>query len=99
MYWRRPTTKQFAQIQFLHGPEDYPEPDVQLWEENEPYLLYFRTVVTQFRYTGTVATGLDYNVVYRDFDDMKLEGADRERWKGAVRIMEQEALKHINRPE
>lgn len=53
--------------------------------------------MSQMRYTNGVATGFDYNIAYRDFDDMDLTGHARDEWKWKLRVMESEALKFINR--
>lgn len=81
----------------LRKAEDYPEPEVEFWEENEKFIMFFDTIRTQFRYTQGFATGLDYNVVHRELDDIGLTGAERDEWKAAVRVMERVALSHLNR--
>jgi hypothetical protein len=44
------------------------------------------------------ATGFNYMLAYKEFDDMGLVGEVRDEWKWKLKIMESEALRHINRP-
>ena len=37
-------------------------------------------------------------LAHREFDDMGLVGEQRDEWKWKMKIMELEALKHINKP-
>lgn len=69
-----------------------------MWDENYEQALWFGFLSTQFLYTQGVATGFNYVVAYRDFDDMGLTGSDLDEWKWKLRIMESEALRIINRP-
>lgn len=54
-------------------------------------------MMSQFEYGGFGATRFDYMVAYRDFDDMELSGDQRDEWKWKLKIMESEALTHINK--
>lgn len=99
LYFRAPTAEKLAATGGFHGPEDYPEPEVDLWEENWDMFIWFRNLLTQFRYTNGIAIGLDYGIAYRDMDDMGLAGDVRESWKGAMRLMERTALRHLNSPD
>jgi hypothetical protein len=76
--------------------EDYPEPLHEVWEENYDPLVWFRSMLTQFVYNGFGATGFNYVVAYREFDDMELTGTKLDEWKWKLKVMEREALSHIN---
>lgn len=56
-------------------------------------------MLSQFNYGAVGATGFNYSVAYRDFDDMGLEGAKRDEWKWKMKVMESQALRHINKPD
>lgn len=77
---------------------DFPEPVVPLWHENADAVRWFRARLTQFNYSGFGATGFNYAIAYRDFDDMGITGVKRDEWMWKLSIMEAEALSHINRP-
>ena len=79
---------------------DFPEPTVEVWDENYDCLMWFRSVLSQFKRVGMegVAVGFDYNVAHREFDDMELRGHKRDEWKWKLKIMEAAALPLINRP-
>ncbi len=68
-----------------------------MWEENYPHIVWFRSMLTQFFYTGMGgATGFNYAVAYRDFEDMGLTGDKLDEWKWKLKVMERSALSHIN---
>lgn len=69
-----------------------------MWDENYEQVLWFASLRTQFHYTQGVATGFNYLLAHREFDDMGLTGNVRDEWKWKLRIMESEALRIINRP-
>lgn len=55
-------------------------------------------MMTQFVYNGMGATGFNYAIAYRDFDDMGLSSHQRDEWKWKLKVMESEALWQINKP-
>lgn len=70
----------------------------EVWHENYDNVVWFRSMMSQFNYTGFGASGFNYTVAYRDFDDMGLMGDKRDEWKWKLKVMEGAALKHINKP-
>ena len=90
--------EQLAKYKGAKSSRDFPEPEVEVWDENWDAVLWFRQLMTQFNYTDRGATGFNYSLAYRDFYDMGLQGVERDEWKWKMRIMEAEALEHINRP-
>lgn len=77
-------------------PEDYPEPTVTVWEENHDQVIWFRSMLSQFAYNGFGATGFNYLVAYRDFEDMEITGHKLDEWKWKMKVMESAALSHFN---
>lgn len=75
----------------------FPEPVIDTWEENHEPLVWFRSTMTQFVYNGPSVTGFNYAIAYRDFDDMGLVGHQRDEWKWKLKVMEGEALYHLNK--
>lgn len=67
-----------------------------MWDENFDQLVWFRSMLSQFHHNGYGATGFDYTVAYRDFDDMGLSGDQLDEWKWKLKVMEAAALTHIN---
>lgn len=61
------------------------------------HVAWFRSMLTQFNYNGFGATGFNYAVAYRDFDDMGLSGIDLDEWKWKLKVMESAALSHMNK--
>jgi hypothetical protein len=54
-------------------------------------------MMTQFVYNAFGATGFNYAVAYRDFDDMGFTGVVLDEWKWKLKVMESEALHHLNK--
>lgn len=52
---------------------------------------------SQFNYGAFGVTGFNYAIAYRDFDDMGLTGHQLDEWKWKLKVMESEALSHINK--
>lgn len=97
-FWRAPSDKELAQYKGAKSSRDFPEPVVEVWAENWDAVIWFRQLMTQFNYSAHGATGFNYAIAYRDFDDMGLVGVERDTWKWKLRQMEAEALEHINKP-
>lgn len=78
--------------------DDFPEPVCEVWHENYEQVLWFRSLATQFMWGAFGATGFNHMLAHREFDDMGLVGETRDEWKWKLKVMELEALRHINRP-
>lgn len=98
MFWRPPTNEAIARYKGAKSSRDFPEPVVEVWDENDDAVRWFRQSITQFNYAQHGATGFNYAVAYRDFDDMGLVGVERDKWKRKLRVMEAAALEQINMP-
>lgn len=79
-------------------PEDFPEPVYEVWDENFDQVMWFNSLMTQFNYVQGGATGFNYMLAHREFDDMGLVGIERDEWKWKLKVMESAALEYINRP-
>jgi len=77
--------------------EDFPEPNETVWDENWQIVGWFRSMTSQIEHNGYGYTRLDYNVAYREFDDMGIQGKDRIEWKHKLRVLESAALNEMNK--
>ena len=68
-----------------------------MWHENYDQVVWFRSLSTQFNYTDNAVTGFNFMLALREFDDMGLAGVTRDEWKWKTKVMEAEALKHLNK--
>lgn len=53
-------------------------------------------MMSQFVYNGFSATGFNYAIAYRDFDDMGLIDFKLDEWKWKLKVMERRALHYLN---
>ena len=65
---------------------------LEVWPENWPTWRLFFDLRTQWRMGFNGPTGLDFNVLYRDLDDLGITGDERLRVKADIREMEQASL-------
>lgn len=77
-------------------PEDFAPPSVDVWPENGPPLDLFRRIATQWRAGGGGPFGLDYTVVYRELDRLKLAPEAEEEMMAAIRVIEAAALRAMH---
>lgn len=101
LYWQPPTDAQLNAWRGTKTLADFPEPVETVWRENYRQAIWFRSMLSQFHYSaiagaGLIATGFNYDVAYRDFDDMGLTGVELDEWKWKLKVMESAALKNIN---
>lgn len=71
---------------------------VEVWHENYEQIVWFCSLGTQFIFGPGGAIGFNHILAHKEFDVMGLIGDERDEWKWKMRIMELEALKHINKP-
>lgn len=72
---------------------------VEIWEENYTAFSVFNSISTQWRYSMSGVTGLDYNVLPSVFNMMDIPSSDWPYLFDDIRIMESVALTEINRKE
>jgi hypothetical protein len=94
LYWQPPAAAKLAAAGLRL--EDHPRPTVDLWPENEAALALFRRISTQWRIGPAGAVGLDYNVVYREMDRLRLGDEGQDEMMAAIRVIEAAALQAMN---
>jgi len=77
-------------------PEDFSEEEIEVWPENEAALILLGNMATQWRVGPGGVIGLDYNVMLRLMDRMKLSDQEFEHLFQDMRIAEAEAIRLMN---
>lgn len=80
-------------------PEDYEIDPVDLWPENEPAINLFLTLSSQWRMGTGGAIGLDYTPFFARMERMRLTDEAYDQLFEDIRVIESEALVHINRKD
>lgn len=96
MYWRQPTA---AELPAWYKPEDFQEPHVELWDENWQAVQVYKTFSTQWRVGSKGPFALDYNVVDRAIDRLKLSDEQRDELYEKIRVIEGAALVELHKPD
>jgi hypothetical protein len=91
LYWERPAAAAVGVIGLR--PEDFTAPSVDVWPENWPALKLFTRIATQWRTGAAGPVGLDYTVVYREMDRLKLDEGEQDEMMAAIRVIEVAALR------
>lgn len=91
LYWQPPPAAELA----VYGlkPEDYPPPQIDLWEENWPAVALFNKLNGQWRMGPHGPIALDYIVVFHELDRMELSKDGYDDLFGCVRVLEEAALR------
>lgn len=92
-YYRVPTAEELQGTGFK--PHHYKAPEVELWPENYQVWAAFTLLQGQWRCGPSGPIGLDYNVVYREFERMGLAGDDFDDALDAMRVLEIAAMKEL----
>ena len=74
-------------------PEDYPEEDVEVFEDNWDAFRVFDCMATQWRVGMSGPTGLDYNVIPMCLDSLGFKKKQLKLILPDLRVLESEALK------
>lgn len=92
---RLPSETEMASAGF--APEDYDEPDVEVWPENWPSWRLFEEMSGQWLHRGIGGdpVALNYVALYMRMDRLRLDDAAWERLYADVQCMEQAALKQM----
>lgn len=94
-HWSPPSEQELAKFGGTKTLEDYPEPELDVWEENwDSMMLYIRNQ-TQWRAAGNRLFGLDYNVIYADMAMQQIPELEQSRLMDDIRIIESQARKEI----
>ena len=76
---------------------DFPEPTCDVWPEIlEPLNLYCRNM-TQWNAGGAGIIGFKYEVFHRHFDKHNFAQEQEDEWIFMLRIIEDQARKHLNK--
>lgn len=94
-YWRRPTASELPK---WYKPEDFEEPHVEVWDENWQAIELFKRVDGQWRMGSRGPIALDYNVVDRAIDRLKLGDVERDELMERLRVCESAALSELHKP-
>lgn len=94
LYWKKPTASELAGT--AYRVEDYPEPHVEVWDENWDALSLFMTYSTQWRIGMNGPVGLDYNVFHHAMDRKGIVGDEFDKLIQDLGTIEQAALLKIH---
>jgi hypothetical protein len=94
MYFRYPTDAELEGTGFTRA--DYDPDPVEIFEENVPAWLLFRSLRTQWREGFSGPTGLDMNVAFHKMDRLDLSREAYEVMEYDLEVMEQEALRQMH---
>jgi len=97
MYERAPDEKELAA--FGMTLEDVAAEPVDIWPEHVQAFELFNFMGTQWRTGMSGPTGLDYGVMYRKMDRMKLSEQEYDQLEADVMLMERTALACIHEKE
>lgn len=77
--------------------EDFASDPVDCLPDNEQAYLLFEALSTQWRVGAGGPTGLDYNIMYRMMDRMRLSDEDYQLVELDLQILESHALAEMHR--
>lgn len=97
MYERAPDEKELAA--FGMTLDDVAAEPVDIWPEHVQAFELFNFMGTQWRTGVSGPTGLDYGVMYRKMDRMKLSEEEYDQLEADVMVMERTALGCIHEKE
>ena len=98
LYATEPNTNELEAFGFT--AEDFAQPPVAIWPDNQAAVELFISISTQWRTGPSGMTGLDYNVLFVRLDRMQLNPEQHEQLFQDVSRIEIEALAavHQNSP-
>ena len=97
MFERAPDEKELAA--FGMTLDDVAAEPVDIWPEHVQAFELFNFMGTQWRTRVSGPTGLDYGVMYRKMDRMKLSEEEYDQLEADVMVMERTALACIHEKE
>lgn len=93
IFWKRPTASDLTSWKLKES--DFPEPVVEVWEENwEPVCLYLR-YANQWRMGPRGPAGLDFTVIHHALDRKGITGDDFDDFVDSMQVIERAALFEI----
>ncbi len=97
MYWVPPTAEELKSEGSMYVVEDFPEPFVEVWEENWYVLTLFQIYRSQWRMGPGGPTGLDFNVFQHALDRKGVSADEYEETILMLRVVEAAAIEEIYR--
>lgn len=73
--------------------------DVEIWDENYPSFQVFNALGTQWRYSMSGVTGLDYNVIPNVLRMLDIKRCEWAQLFEDIRLMESVAMAEINKKD
>lgn len=93
-YWQRPSPELLSRTK--HKESDFPEPVVEVWNENWDVVSLFITYQSQWRVGMNGAIGLDFNVFHHALDRKGVSTNEYDDFIQKLRVIEAEALKWMH---
>lgn len=94
-HYRAPAAAEYLGLGFT--AEHFVTPEVEVWEESWEAFTVYLELQNQWRCASGGAIALDYGVVFDLLRHRNIQGDDRDDLMYKLRIIEAEALKHINK--
>ncbi len=92
-HWSPPSEKELAKFGGTKTLEDYPEPVLDVWEENWDVMMLYVRNQTQWRASANQLIGLDYNALYTDMALREIPTERQNELMDDIRIIEVQARK------
>lgn len=96
MYWRPPSAAELKAFSWFKA-SDFPEPVVEVWDDNWAACAFFTDVMTQWRTGPGGPIGLDYGVIYQALERKGYKGVEFDQMMDDIGVMERRALKIIHK--
>lgn len=94
-YWSPPSQQDLAKFGGAKTLDDYPEPEVDVWDENWDVLMMYIRNQTQWRASPRGLIGLDYSVFYADMSRRAVPDETQIELMDDLRIIEAQARKEL----
>lgn len=97
-HWSPPSSAAIAKFGGAKTIDDFPEPDIDVWDENWDSLQLYIRNQTQWRSSANGLLGLDYNVIYADMSQREVPVKEQAELMNKIRVIEAQARKELSRP-
>jgi hypothetical protein len=94
LYWTAPDAAFFEKRPW-YKPEDFTEPELEVFDENWEPLQVFVDNMTQWRVGAAGPIGLDYNVIHSALSRKNLSNEDFDAMMRDIAIIERAALREM----
>jgi hypothetical protein len=93
LYWKTPAASELTAWKLK--PSDFPEPCVEVWEENWDVIHLFKLYNNQWRMGPAGPVGLDFGVIHHALDRKGVTGDAYDDFIYDMRILEEAALTEL----